>query len=166
MLPLGSLRDGCVQIYACYTSIAPMIPSHVLVPLDGSPLAKEALSHALAVFDCRTTVLNVVTPVDADMSEGGILKPDDQRYERARERANALIERAEKRARDEDRTIETVVMVGDPAETILGYVENHDVDQIVMGGHGGERWQITRRLLGTVSTAVVGEASVSVTVVR
>ncbi|MFW6321924.1 MAG: universal stress protein, partial [Halohasta sp.] len=37
-----------------------MGPSHVLVPMDGSPLADEALSHALATFDCRVTVLNIV----------------------------------------------------------------------------------------------------------
>jgi nucleotide-binding universal stress UspA family protein len=39
-----------------------MAPSHVLVPLDGSPLADEALTQALELFDCRVTVLNVVTP--------------------------------------------------------------------------------------------------------
>jgi nucleotide-binding universal stress UspA family protein len=41
-----------------------------------------------------------------------------------------------------------------------------DVDQVVMGGHGGTRTEIARRLLGTVATAVVSEAPVTVTVVR
>ncbi len=35
-----------------------------------------------------------------------------------------------------------------------------------MGGHGGTRNEIARRLLGTVATAVVSEAPVTVTVVR
>lgn len=143
-----------------------MHPSHVLVPLDGSPLADDALAHALAVFDCPITVLNVVTPLDAEMSEGGILEPGEERQAAARDRADQLIERAKERAAAEDRTIETAVMTGDPAETILEYVENHDVDHVVMGGHGGERRQLTRRLLGTVATAVVGDAPVAVTVVR
>ena len=143
-----------------------MAPSHVLVPLDGSPLADAALDEALELFDCRLTVLNVVTPLDASMSESGVLEPGEDRRERARERADSVIERAKERASAAERTVETAVETGDPAETIIAYVETHDVDRIVMGGHGGERSSITRRLLGTVATTVVGEAPVTVTVVR
>lgn len=141
-------------------------PSHVLVPLDGSPLADEALTHALGTFECPITVLNVVTPVDTEMSEGGVLEPDDQRHTVARKRARRLIEQAEDRAAGEGRTINTTVETGDPVETILSYVDDQNIDHVVMGGHGGQRGQLTRRLLGTVSTAVVGEAPVTVTVVR
>jgi nucleotide-binding universal stress UspA family protein len=143
-----------------------MAPSHVLVPLDGSPLASEALSHALETFECRITVLNVVTPVDAAMSEGGVLESGEQREAAARERAEGTIERASDRAAEHDRQIETAVETGDPAETILDVVEARDVDHVVMGGHGGDVGSLTRRLLGTVATAVVGEAPVTVTVVR
>ncbi|MFT4922938.1 MAG: nucleotide-binding universal stress UspA family protein [Haloarculaceae archaeon] len=143
-----------------------MAPSHVLVPLDGSPLADEALVHALETFDCRITVLNVVTPLDDDMSEGGVLSVDEDRHDQAHERAEALVDRATERAEEQGRTVETAIEDGDPAETILEYVEDHEVDHVVMGGHGGERNRLARRLLGTVATAVVGEAPVSVTVVR
>jgi nucleotide-binding universal stress UspA family protein len=140
--------------------------SHVLVPLDGSPLADDALVQALDLFDCRVTVLNVVTPLDATMSEGGVLEPGDERRESARDRGNRLIERARAQATAVDRTVETAVESGDPAETILAYVDDHDIDHVVMGGHGGGRSDIARRLLGTVATKVVGEAPVTVTVVR
>ncbi|WP_142857294.1 universal stress protein [Salinigranum halophilum] len=143
-----------------------MPPSHVLVPLDGSPLADDALVHALETFDCRTTVLNVVQPLDAGMSEGGVLEPGGDRLAAARERAETLVDRAARRAVELDREVATVVETGDPAETILAYVESHDVDHVVMGGHGGTQDGLARRLLGTVATAVVGEAPVSVTVVR
>jgi nucleotide-binding universal stress UspA family protein len=143
-----------------------MAPSHVLVPLDGSPLADDALVHALETFDCRVTVLNVVTPLDGPMSEGGVLGADQEREEDARERAAALVERARRRAATADREVDTAVETGDPAETILDYVGASDVDHVVMGSHGGERTDLARRLLGTVATAVVGEAPVTVTVVR
>jgi len=143
-----------------------MLPSHVLVPLDGSPLADEALAEALALFDCRITVLNVVTPLDSAMSEGGVLDTGEDRRDRARDRADRLVHRARDRATTADRSVDTVVRTGDPAETILEYVDDHDVDRVVMGGHGGERTAVARRLLGTVATAVVGEAPVTVTVVR
>lgn len=141
-------------------------PSHVLVPLDGSPVSDEALTYALEVFDCRVTVLNVVTPLDARMSEGGILEPDEARLEEAHDRAERLVERARRSATAMDRTVETAVEEGDPAETILAFIEATDVDHVVMGGHGGPEIGVVRRLLGTVATAVVGEAPVPVTVVR
>ena len=145
---------------------ATVTPSNVLVPLDGSPLADDALIHALATFDCPITVLNVVTPLDAAMSEGGMLEADEERKDAARERASRLVERARDRAAAEGRTIETAVETGDPADTIVEYVEDNEVDHIVMGGHGGNRHGVTRRLLGTVATDVVGKAPVTVTVVR
>jgi len=145
-----------------------MAPSHVLVPLDGSPLADDALEHALETFDCRVTALNVVTPLDSSMSEGGLLEPGEQRRAEAEERAADLIERVRERVVElgADRRVETAVETGDPAETIVEYAEDHDVDHVVMGGHGGDRSDIGRRLLGTVATTVVGEAPVTVTVVR
>jgi nucleotide-binding universal stress UspA family protein len=143
-----------------------MAPSHVLVPLDGSPLADDALTHALDTFDCPVTVLNVVTPLDATMSEGGVLEPGDEREAAARERAAEIVERGRRRAAASGRTVETAVESGDPADAILEVVDERDVDHVVMGGHGGDRGRVARRLLGTVATAVVGEAPVSVTVVR
>jgi nucleotide-binding universal stress UspA family protein len=143
-----------------------MPPEHVLVPLDGSPLAEEALEEALSTFDARITVLNVVTPLDDHMSEGGVVEPGDDRLEAARERAERLAEHAVERASAMDRTIETVVDTDDPADAILDFVEAHDVDHVVMGSHGEERNAFVRRLLGTVATKVVGEAPVTVTVVR
>ena len=143
-----------------------MAPSHVLVPLDGSPLADAALDHALETFDCRVTVLNVVTPLDEPMSEGGVLEPGADRRESAADRAERVVERAKTRAAEVDRTVETAVETGDPAEAILEFVEGEAVDHVVMGGHGGERNELVQRLLGGVVTTVVVEAPVTVTEVR
>lgn len=142
-----------------------MEPSHVLVPLDGSPLAEEALEYALSVHGCRLTVLNVVTPIDVGMSEGGILGTGDERIEDAEERAERLIEKAESRAEEHGRDVETVVRTGPPAEAILEYVEQEGIDLVVMGSHGGDGDGV-ERILGTVSTEVVTESPVPVTVVK
>lgn len=143
-----------------------MAPSHVLVPLDGSPLADDALTHALETFDCRITVLNIVDALDSGMSEGGILELDEQRESAAHEHAQNIIDLAVQRAESENRTVETAIETGDPAEEILSFAETNHVDHVVMGGHGGDSGRIKRRVLGTVATAVVGESPVTVTVVR
>jgi len=142
-----------------------MEPSHVLVPLDGSPLADNALNYALSVHDCKVTVLNVVTSIDAGMSEGGVLETGEERLEDAEERAERLVKNAEKEAEERGRTVETVVRTGSPAETILEYVEGEDVDAVVMGSHGRDGGAV-ERILGTVSTEVITDSPVPVTVVK
>jgi nucleotide-binding universal stress UspA family protein len=143
-----------------------MAAAHVLVPLDGSPLATAALKHALETAAGAVTVLNVVTPLDSAMSEGGVLEPGQERQASARKRAEKLITRAQKQAETVDQRVETAVETGDPADAILGFVAANDVDHVIMGGHGGTRGEIRRRLLGTVATTVVSEAPVTVTIVR
>ncbi|MDX1748219.1 MAG: universal stress protein [Halobacteriales archaeon] len=143
-----------------------MAPTHVLVPLDGSPLADEALRHALEIYDCEVTVLNVITPIGSGMSEGGVRDRGDERVTEAKERAEELVEAARERAAEYGQDVETVIETGDPAEVIVAYVEETDVDYVVMGGHGGDSDGLVSRLLGTVATTVVSEAPVTVTVVR
>lgn len=129
-------------------------------------MADKALVHALETFECEITVLNVVTPMDAGMSESGILAVEEPRRESAEDRAEGITARAKQRAAEMDRSVTQAVESGDPAESILDFVEEHDIDHVVMGGHGGDGIEIASRLLGTVATAVVAEATVTVTVVR
>lgn len=143
-----------------------MSTSHVLVPLDGSPLAQEALEHALETYDGKLTVLNVVTPVATATSEGPVHEVGEDRVDSAHERATELLDAARDAGAAVDREVETVVESGDPADTILAYVEDHEVDHVVMGGNGGDGGELRRRVLGTVSTAVLGEVGVPVTVVK
>ena len=143
-----------------------MTPAHVLVPLDGSPLADEALVHALETYDCEVTVLNVLTPIESGMSEGGVLDGGDERVTEAEDRAEEVVAGASERAGEYGRDVETVIETGDPAEVILAYVEETNVDHVVMGGHGDELDGLVSRLLGTVATTVVSDAPVTVTVVR
>jgi nucleotide-binding universal stress UspA family protein len=143
-----------------------MTPAHVLVPLDGSPLADEALCHALETYGCEITVLNVLTPIGSGMSEGGIRDHGEERVTEARNRVEEVVAAARERTAEYGLDVETAIETGDPAEVILAYVADTDVDHVVMGGHGGDIDGLVSRLLGTVATTVVSEAPVSVTVVR
>ncbi|WP_181685308.1 universal stress protein [Halorhabdus salina] len=143
-----------------------MAPTHVLVPLDGSPLASKSLRHALENYDCEITVLNVLTPIGNEMSEGGVREHTDERVADAEARAEELIGEASEAVGADGQRIETVIETGDPAEAIVSFVEETDVDHVVMGGHGGDDIGLVSRLLGTVATTVVSEAPVTVTVVR
>lgn len=51
-----------------------------------------------------------------------------------------------------------------PAPSILSYVDEHEIDQIVMGSTGGSG--VSRVLLGRIAKRVARGSSVPVTVVR
>ncbi|WP_092905702.1 universal stress protein [Halostagnicola kamekurae] len=143
---------------------------HVLVPLDGSPQSWAAFDHAVATYDEGTiTALHVVNPmagVYGDYEGGGYY--DAQAYDRAVERGEGFLERARTRAEDADiletTVLETTVETGPPARTIVQYIDENDVDHVVMGSHG--RSGVARVLLGSVAESVTRRASVPVTVVR
>jgi len=136
----------------------------ILVPMDGSPLSKRALEHALSTHpDADVTVLYVVDYIEESYGARALIGSDELR-ERAHEHARSLFEDARALADEYDATIETDTAEGDPSREICAYAADHDVDQIVVGSHG--RSPMSRILLGSVAESVTRRAPVPVTVVR
>jgi nucleotide-binding universal stress UspA family protein len=137
-----------------------MTDRHILVPIDDSDHAWDALNHALAQYaGQQITVLHVIDPLAGDYE---LDEPDatpTKRSERVRDRATERVTEV-----DGSTDFEFVVAEGRPAHEILDYAEEADVDQIVIGnrGHSG----LKKVLLGSVSETVVRRASVPVTIVR
>ncbi|GKZ12991.1 universal stress protein [Haladaptatus sp. T7] len=136
----------------------------ILVPLDGSEQATEALSYTFSEFpDADITVINVIDPIDVGYtSTVGMPGYSEEWYEESKENANALFEEARELADEHGVTLTTKTEVGQPAQTIVDYAE--EFDQIIMGSHG--RSGVSRILLGSVAETVVRRSSVPVTVVR
>ena len=138
----------------------------VLVPIDGSEQAWNALEYALRERpDADVVVLNVINPMEgvyATDAMGGDYW--EGWYDNAEERAERLFEEARDVADGMGETIEAASATGQPARTIVEYAEENDVDHIVIGSHG--RSGVSRILLGSVAESVVRRASVPVTIVR
>lgn len=136
---------------------------HVLVPHDGSEQAGAALRFAFETYpDASVTVFHAVEPfpehTDAGVENGG------RWYDRARTRAEKVFEGSREIATAYERTVETEWRYGRPRHEIVRYVEENDVDHVVMGSHG--RDGLDRILLGSVAEIVVRRSPVPVTVVR
>lgn len=135
----------------------------ILVPIDGSSPADDALAYALEQFtDADIVALYVMDPVDGATAWGPGSAGDW--LSATEERSEAVLENAADVAADAGREITTDSSVGRPAHAIVEYVSEHDIDQIVIGSHG--RDGIARVLLGSVAETVVRRAPVPVTVVR
>ena len=134
----------------------------ILVPTDGSAGAREAFEHALALAEQFGAELHVVNAVDPAMipPEVGAESVLDALRESGRDAVDELHDRGEAAGA----AVESAVLDGHPQGAILQYVEDHDVDLVVMGTHG--RTGLGRWLLGSVTERVVRTCPVPVLTVR
>jgi nucleotide-binding universal stress UspA family protein len=140
--------------------------SQILVPMDDSDHASQALEYALDNFsEADVSVLHVVGVPSPMMGEATALALSDDIDEAAAERAEPVFERARKIANEHDREIDTVVAIGHPARNIINRAERYDT--IVLGAHGADWSRASRQfLVGNVAETVSKRAPVPVVIVR
>jgi nucleotide-binding universal stress UspA family protein len=137
---------------------------HLLVALEDSEPGWAALEFACTEHaDDEITVIHAVDPTDSGYGEVAHLGPEAL-LERQREEAEELLADAESRAADHGRSIDTSVVVGQPADAIVDHATENAIDLIVVGSHG--RTGFSRVLLGSVAERVARQAPVPVTIVR
>jgi nucleotide-binding universal stress UspA family protein len=137
----------------------------ILVPLDGSPLAEQALPHAVAQagrFGAEIILLKVLDPLpDPVFSSPAALRTAERA---SAELASDYLERTAARLREEGVPVQVSIVDGKPYLEIVSFAERQQIDMIVMStrGHSGfSRW-----LLGSVADRVVRGATVPVLLVR
>jgi nucleotide-binding universal stress UspA family protein len=140
----------------------------ILVPLDGSLLASEALDPAeqlAQTLGAELMLLRVIGPLPyayvadtdvvpymiRDLEAEAVTAPTDLANIAAGLRARGLV-------------VHERVLHGPVAPTIAGIAQDDRADLIVIGSHGSGG--VTRLLLGSVATGVVQRASVPILVVR
>ena len=140
--------------------------SRILVPMDDSEHATDALEYALDNFpDAEVSVLHIVGVPSSMMGGATALSLADDVEEAAADRAEPVFERARGIANERGREIETVVGIGHPAREIIDRAEDHDT--IVLGAHGSDQRRAVRRfLVGNVAETVSKRAPIPVVIVR
>lgn len=142
--------------------------SRILVPLDGSDLAEQALPFALSIGGDSATYFLVT-----------VLPHLDATYEWLSRRVVENLEDVEAHARADARTsllhaahiwlgerpqIEVDVLDGDPATAILQADERYDADLVVIASHG--RGSAGRLAFGSVADRITRHARGPVLVIR
>jgi nucleotide-binding universal stress UspA family protein len=138
--------------------------THVLIPLDGSALAEEILQPALTLgmpFDAKYTLIQAISvPVLGYAPAAQVVAVDEQILEQWRAMAQEYLDRLAQRLRGQGLQVDTRILIGPPAMTILDYVYDHNVDLVAMTTHG--RSGVSRMLLGSVADKIVRGAGVPV----
>ena len=148
----------------------------ILVPTDFSEVSRAALSIALQLAsdnDAQLFVLHVVKDMDRELKKRLVSAPNESVIEAAitdgeKEILDAVaLER--QRAKESNRDLKAVplkmlVTGGDWLEVTMGLIDEHELDVIVTGTHGGKG--LKGLLLGSMSEQLVRRASCSVFVVK
>jgi nucleotide-binding universal stress UspA family protein len=141
---------------------------HILIPLDGSPLAEQAIVPAAALgalMEARYTLFHALDPLVIQHTHPPYAAgPDPQLSAELQANATAYLEQLAERLRAQSMQVQTSLVVGPPALSICDYANAHAVDLIAMAthGHGG----LSQMLLGSVTDAVVHTADVPVLLSR
>jgi len=139
---------------------------NILVPVDDADPAIDALDFAVENYsDASITALHVVDPskFGAAVSIEGAATYTDV-LESHEGNAEKLLAEMSERAAERGVSIETDYVVGDVDRSIVEYIDEHDIDHVVIGSHG--RRGATRILLGSVAESVTRRSQVPVTVIR
>lgn len=135
----------------------------IVVAYDGSPHSKRALDVAIDLarkYNSRLYVVEVVDP--AALIGLGISPVPQTVLDQLYQKAKNDVEEARRRA--EGVNSEGEVLEGDPATSILEFVDKVKADLLVSGSRGLST--LKRIFLGSVSSRLVSESKVPVLVVK
>lgn len=138
----------------------------ILVAVDGSDVSLRAAKFVIAfnrklARPARVTLLSVDPPPFPGVETRIGAKATRQLHEESLENMLRDARRSLSRAK---LTLTERAEIGEVAETILKVAEKERVDMIVVGSSG--RGGVKGMLLGSVSSKVIGQSRIPVTVVR
>lgn len=141
---------------------------HILIPLDGSPLAEKAITLALEIgqlTQAHYTLVLVVEPAHRNFLIGGAEPQVDLEAESAAwKQATDYLDEVASRLRAQGHTVWTEARIGSPAAAILESAAANGADLIAMTTHG--RGGVARLLMGSVADKVLRGATVPLLVSR
>ncbi|KAB1187457.1 MULTISPECIES: universal stress protein [Haloferax] len=133
----------------------------ILFPTDGSEGSERAREHALALAADQHATLHVLNVVEATAPGASL---HELVADNLRELGEGIVSEVAEMGTDRGIDVETTVVEGDPARTIVAYAESNDIDVIVMPTHG--RPELTKAIVGSVTDKVIRTGDVPVTVVK
>lgn len=133
----------------------------LLIPTDGSEMAARAARRGFALATQLDADVHVLSVADSSLATGVGYSGDSPRMRRRlRERAAERADRAGQEASSRGLAVTTATREGIPAQEIVAYANEHDLDGIVIGTSG--RGGVSRAVIGSVADKVIRTASTTV----
>ena len=138
---------------------------NVLVATDGSSGTTETLEHAVSIARDNDAVLHGLYVVDKRLVLAADKDTQDEVRQSLEEEGSVALDDVVVAGEEAGLTFETITREGIPHKTIISYVEETDIDLVVMGTHGRTGRERVANL-GSVTERVVENSPVPVLVVH
>lgn len=150
---------------------------NILVPLDGSAFAEQALCHAEKVAMPDKTEIHLLS-VASLLEDHSLAVVDlypvyvyrdymidqDQEMERVRHELQGYLEGVAQRLESAGYRVQCIIRFGQPAEEIIAYAEEAGCDLVAMSTHG--RSGLGRWVYGSVADKVLRGSQIPILLIR
>jgi nucleotide-binding universal stress UspA family protein len=109
--------------------------SHILVPLDGSPLAECVLPHVLAIAQAVNASITILHVLERPR-ETGELPTDPFYWDLKKSAARVYLDQITARLKDTRLDLTNTILEGVASESIIEYANNSNTDLIALSTHG------------------------------
>jgi nucleotide-binding universal stress UspA family protein len=132
----------------------------IVVPLDGSALAEQALAFAKAIARAAPAKLRLVLVHEpAGLQSGAVLQAEVGLRRAEREYLDRVVDRTKGEGLSD---VKAIVLKGDPARELIRYADERDPDLVVLATHG--RGGLGRLWFGSVADHLVRTLTVPLVV--
>lgn len=176
----GSVAEKVLRHAPCATLIVPLRARvepfacrGILVPLDGSRLAEQALGPALAIGEVANAAcgegaeliaLRVVAPIHLPVESVEMVHVFEQIDAAEQSNAQEYLQNLLSKVAGGPVVVKTELLIGPIAESIVDYADSQHVDLIVMCTHGRSGYR--RWFFGSVAEKVLRSAPCAMLIIR
>jgi nucleotide-binding universal stress UspA family protein len=109
---------------------------HILVPLDGSGLAECVLPHVMAIAPVMNAHITLVHVMEHSHHEGRAPVVDPVDWHLHKRESEIYLEKISRRLQKSNLNVEHTILEGSPAECVIEFAHNNNVDLIILSTHG------------------------------
>lgn len=158
----------CATLVLCAANTVKFLQyKRLLVPLDGSALAERALEPASALAEALSTelyLLRVTAPAHAPLETVAMQQVFNEIEHQERNEAERYLQQQYQKLPNRHLFFDVLTARRSVADTIIDYVQSHQIDLIVMSTHG--RTGLDRVMFGSVTEKVLHGACCATLVIR
>ena len=141
----------------------------ILVPLDGSQIAECVIPHIEAIAhdsSAEVELISVIEPFDIPTRGKIALSEDDLKSidAEAKQEAHTYLKNVANRLGGAKVKAHSVVITGKPAESLIDYAVNNDIDLIIMATHG--RSGITKWFFGSIAEKLMRAVEIPILLIK
>lgn len=151
----------------------------ILVPFDKSQLSMKAIDKAIEFSKAnpaRIYILHVIneiplpmhfSKIEAKSNDKVVISPlANQVYDELKSEMNPILKDIKKKYHEYEDDITIEILVGDPADKIIEFVKQNNIDLVILGSIGLRGFSGMIKRIGSVARSVAEEVSCPVLIMR